>query len=156
MTRLRLNHVGLSVLDLERAAAFYERWFGFAVAGSFTFDDDPWMNRMTGFPATRGRALHLRGVNGYLELFAFEEPAPDSPGASTLSAPGLTHLGFEVDDVAGCYAAMAAAGVPFLSEPQDPEDGSLAVYGRDPEGNVFELMQLGGPSSAFSLDAMAG
>lgn len=155
MTPLRLNHVGLSVLDLDRAAEFYGRWFGFEVAGSFAFDDDPWMNRMTGLPGVRGRALHLRGANGYLELFAFERPVPVAAAPRKLAAPGMTHLGFEVDDVRGLHAAMAAVGVPFLSEPQDPQDGSCTVYGRDPEGNVFELMQLGGPSRAFALDALS-
>jgi glyoxylase I family protein len=150
----RLNHVGLVVLDPEATAAFYTRWFGFEVAGSFSFDDDPWMNRIAGAPVARGRAIHLRGENGYLELFAFEAP-PMTPPALEPWARGFTHLGFEVDVVATTLARMAGAGVPFLSEPQDPADGSLAVYGRDPEGNLFELMQLGGESAAFSLDAIA-
>ena len=156
MARLRLNHVGISVLDLDRAAAFYERWFGFQVAGSFDFDDDPWMNRMTGLPAARGRALHLRGPNGYLELFAFERPAPAAAVRRELTGLGITHVGFEVDDIHALHAAMAAEGVEFLSEPQDPHDGSRAMYGRDPDGNVFELMQLGGASAAFSIDAIRG
>ena len=150
----RLNHVGLVVVDPEATSAFYRRWFGFEVAGSFAFDDDPWMNRIAGTPVARGRAIHLRGENGYLELFAFEEPQMTEPALEPW-ARGFTHLGFEVDDVVGTHARMASAGVTFLSDPQDPADGSLAVYGRDPEGNLFELMQLAGPSAAFSLDAIA-
>jgi catechol 2,3-dioxygenase-like lactoylglutathione lyase family enzyme len=153
MPRLRLNHVGLVVADLDGIAAFYERWFGFEVAGSFTFDDDPWMNRIAGTSRARGRAVHLRGANGYIELFRFDEPAMTRPAAEPW-ARGFTHLGFEVEDLAATHERMATAGVPFLSAPQDPEDGSLAVYGRDPEDNLFELMQLGGESAAFSLDAI--
>jgi catechol 2,3-dioxygenase-like lactoylglutathione lyase family enzyme len=154
----RLNHVGISVRDLERAAAFYARWFGFEVAGSFDFDDLPWMNRVTALGLTRGRAIHLRSADGYLELFEFAEPAPAPAAAPAagrpVSDPGLTHLGFEVDDVVALQAQMAAAGVPFHSEPQDAGDGSLTTYGHDPDGNVFELMQLGGESIAFSVDAL--
>jgi catechol 2,3-dioxygenase-like lactoylglutathione lyase family enzyme len=159
MAGLRLNHVGISVRDLERAAAFYDRWFGFEVAGSFEFDDLPWMNRVTALGHTRGRAIHLRSAHGYLELFEFAEPAPAPAAAAAAAARrvadlGLTHLGFEVDDVVALQAEMAAAGVPFNSEPQDAGDGSLTTYGRDPDGNVFELMQLGGESIAFSVDAL--
>jgi catechol 2,3-dioxygenase-like lactoylglutathione lyase family enzyme len=158
MARPRLNHAGISVRDLERAAAFYERWFGFEVAGGFDFDDVPWMNVVTGLAHTRGRALHLRSADGYLELFEFAEPAP-APAAAAGAAPpvsalGLTHLGFEVDDAVALQAEMSAAGVPFHSEPQDAGDGSLTTYGRDPDGNVFELMQLGGESIEFSLDRL--
>jgi glyoxylase I family protein len=153
MAQLRLHHAGIVVSDLERAAEFYGRWFGFDVVGSFEFDDDEWMNAMTGFSVARGRALHLRGENAYLELFAFDEPGPGSIGPVGASGPGITHVGFEVDDVHALHAAMAAAGVDLLSGPQDPRDGSRALYGRDPDGNLFELMQLGGPSAAFSLDA---
>jgi catechol 2,3-dioxygenase-like lactoylglutathione lyase family enzyme len=151
--RLRLHHAGIVVSDLERAAGFYGRWFGFDVVGAFEFDDDDWMNAITGLAAARGRALHLRGESGYLELFAFDEPVPASTPPAGPSGPGITHLGFEVDDVHALHAAMAAEGVDLLSEPQDPRDGSRALYGRDPDGNLFELMQLGGPSAAFSLDA---
>jgi catechol 2,3-dioxygenase-like lactoylglutathione lyase family enzyme len=153
MAPLLLNHAGLVVTDLEAIAAFYRRWFGFEVAGSFTFDDDPWMNRIAGAPIARGRAIHLRGANAYLELFTFDEPRMLQSAAEPW-ARGLTHLGFEVDDLEGTHARMASAGVRFLSDPQDPADGSLTVYGRDPEDNLFELMQLGGESAAFSLDAI--
>jgi len=106
-----------------------------------------------GATMARGRAMHLRGANAYLELFRFDEPQMTRP-ATEPWARGFTHLGFEVDDLETTHARMTAAGVPFLSTPQDPADGSLTVYGRDPEDNLFELMQLGGESAAFSLDTI--
>src|SRR4051794_4286744 len=98
MARPRLNHAGISVRDLERAASFYKRWFGFELAGRFDFDDVPWMNRVTGLAHTRGRAVHLRSADAYLELFEFAEPAARAASAAAarpVSDLGLTHLGFE-------------------------------------------------------------
>jgi len=45
-------------------------------------------------------------------------------------------------DVAGDYQRLKEKGVEFLGEPQLMEDwgGFNAVYFRDPEGNLFELM----------------
>lgn len=45
------------------------------------------------------------------------------------------------DDLDGDYARLKDAGVIFLGEPQLIEDwGMRCTYFRDPEGNLFELM----------------
>ena len=47
---------------------------------------------------------------------------------------------------------MAAAGVTFHAPP-GPPGGMRATYGRDPEGNVFELIQFDGDHS-FAFDRL--
>jgi predicted enzyme related to lactoylglutathione lyase len=50
-------------------------------------------------------------------------------------------LCFDVDDVEAEYQRLLAAGVRFHTPPQD-FGSARATYGRDPDGNVFELQQL--------------
>ena len=54
---------------------------------------------------------------------------------------GLTHLCFNVDRIDAEYQRLLTAGAPFPTEPQD--FGSFrATNGRDPDGNVFELLEV--------------
>jgi catechol 2,3-dioxygenase-like lactoylglutathione lyase family enzyme len=39
------------------------------------------------------------------------------------------------------YKNLRDAGVPFDSEPQDQGEFGTAVYARDPDGNIVELVE---------------
>jgi catechol 2,3-dioxygenase-like lactoylglutathione lyase family enzyme len=64
--------------------------------------------------------------------------------AQAVDAPavdhGINHLCFAVDDVHAEYARLLAAGVPFDCEPLEVAPGVTLTYGRDPDGNIIELL----------------
>lgn len=70
--------------------------------------------------------------------------APRSP----LPEPGIRHLAFYVDDIDLFYEEGIRAGLAFVFEPEALPGGNRTAYFLDPEGNVFEAMQVKGAARA--------
>ena len=135
----RLNHAVLFVRDAERAAEFYGRVFGFEVVA-----------RELG-----GQAVFMRasGTDNHhdLGLFSVGADAPRPPRGSV----GLYHLAWEVptiDALAAAAEELSAAGA--LAGASD-HGVSKSLYGRDPDGNEFELMWAV-PREAWGEDEQRG
>jgi catechol-2,3-dioxygenase len=138
MSITRLNHAVLFVRDVEVAAAFYRSTFGFVE-----------LERPAGM-----RAVFLRAPGGGnhhdLGLFEVGPQAPRPERGST----GLYHLAWEVDTIdslARMAAALRDAGA--LTGSSD-HIVSKSLYGRDPDGNEFEVMWAA-PSDAWGAYADA-
>ena len=119
-----LNHAVLFVRDASVAAEFYERVFGFEVVA----------NEMG------GKAIFMRASGGDnhhdLGLFSVGPDAPRAPRGST----GLYHLAWEVPSIEDLAdASKILAGVGALGGASD-HGVSKSLYGRDPDGNEFEIM----------------
>ena len=67
-----------------------------------------------------------------------------------MSDAGLTHIAIAVDDIDAEFTRMSEAGVRFHCPP-GPKGPYRATYGRDPEGNVFELIEISDPTHPFAL-----
>jgi catechol-2,3-dioxygenase len=120
----RLNHAVLFVRDADAAADFYHRVFGFEE-----------LQRPAGM-----RAAFMRAPGGEnhhdLGLFEVGAAAARPPRGSV----GLYHLAWEVatiEDLAKAASALREAGA--LSGASD-HGVSKSLYGRDPDGNEFEIM----------------
>ena len=120
----RLNHAVLYVRDASVAAEFYGRVFGFEVVSN----------------ELGGRAVFMRAGNGEnhhdLGLFSVGPDAPRPPRGST----GLYHLAWEVatiEDLARMAKTLSEAGA--MTGASD-HGVSKSLYGRDPDGNEFEVM----------------
>ena len=143
----RIHHTALSTPDLARAVAFYRDLLGFEVVSEFGWPaGSKGPDRMLGLEGTACRAAMLRHGDSMLELFEFSQPtprpqAPDRPVVDH----GITHVCFLVDDVEVEHARLAAAGVRFHYPPRPSRGGVRACYGRDPDGNVFELIEVSDP-----------
>ena len=120
----RLNHAVLYVRDVDRAAAFYHDVFGFEE-----------MERPSGMRAAFMRSP-IGGNHHDLGLFEVGPNAPTPPRGSV----GLYHLAWQVgtiEDLATATAALREAGA--LTGASD-HGVSKSLYGRDPDGNEFEVM----------------
>lgn len=121
--------VVLAVADVARSVAFYER-LGFAVEALY---EDPAFAILVGW----GMRLSL-AEQGH--------PAEDRPGVEMVAPEDRGRmqvvLVLEVADVRAEHAALAAAGVPFLTEPFSPPWGGCRVFAVDPDGYPVELEQL--------------
>ena len=120
----RLNHAVLFVRDADAAADFYRRVFGFEE-----------LKRPEGM-----RAAFMRSPDGGnhhdLGLFEVGAAAPRPPRGST----GLYHLAWEVatiEDLATMAKTLSEAGA--MTGASD-HGVSKSLYGRDPDGNEFEVM----------------
>lgn len=121
-------HTKLRVADLDRAIAFYETSFGYALrkrkAGPH--------NSEIAFLALPGEASELQLAH-YPEQGTFEVP------------PFLMHLAFRVTDLDALLASALAAGAHLVSGPYVLESGSRVAFVQDPDGHELELIQKPAP-----------
>lgn len=135
-------HVGISVSDIERSIAFYRDLFGMEVIVNKRFSGEVHEN-IIGLPGTHGRVAILKRGSLQLELFEFENPKPRPMDPNRPACDhGITHFCVQVTDIEGEYARLRAAGVRFHCQPQYYQGKAIATYGRDPDGNLFELLEL--------------
>ncbi len=120
----RLNHAVLFVRDADVAAEFYQRAFGFEE-----------LARPEGMRAVFMRAPDA-GNHHDLGLFEVGAQAARPPRGSV----GLYHLAWEIDTIEG-LAEMAERLADLGAMTGASDHGvSKSLYGRDPDGNEFEVM----------------
>jgi catechol 2,3-dioxygenase-like lactoylglutathione lyase family enzyme len=130
---MQIDHVGLSVGDLDAQVAWYQGIFDFPTALPFELG------------AVGLRGVFLCGPNDVaFELLerrgSSHAPTPGHPNEALLTQ-GWAHVCFRVDDVHGTYDAMIAAGATSLKAPGPaPEPGVTFAFVADPEGNLVELL----------------
>ena len=84
----------------------------------------------------------LKLGDSYLEVFEFRSPAAKlRDGRRRVCDHGITHICLEVQDLHAEYDRMRAAGMEFHCPPQ-AQDTGFVTYGRDPDGNVIELLEF--------------
>jgi catechol 2,3-dioxygenase-like lactoylglutathione lyase family enzyme len=139
-----MNHVAISVSNLERAIAFYREILGLELAGPIIPFNGPLFAQIQALENPEGRIGFMSdGGTLQIELFEFAnpQPAPKDPNHSVADR-GITHFCVDVTDIDAEYARMLAAGVQFHCPVLTfPGAGTKAAYARDLDGNIFELVE---------------
>lgn len=135
-----LDHVGLSVADLDAQADWYTRALGLeqrdpggiaAVGLRVVFLVDP----------AEGWAIELLHRPG-------STPRPRAASAPEhVLAQGYGHVCLRVADVDAVHDRLVAAGARSIMPPGDsPAPGVRMAFVADPEGNFIELLDRPGPA----------
>ena len=138
------NHTGQVVTDLERTKRFYQEVLGFG----FWYEINP-PDEMTAMLSSLEAPLGVTASYLCLDGFVLELMHYSAPGvtaayeARTMNMPGLTHLSISVDDI----AATAAKAVEYGGEIVEDSDVGLALFIKDPDGQLLELLSAGYPAS---------
>jgi glyoxylase I family protein len=121
-----LEHVNLTVQDLDRSVAFYQSLLGLDVR---------WSGKALG---SKGpvRAAHVGDDRCYLALFEAEEP---SSATLDYGRAGLNHFGFMVDDLKATRGRAIGLGVTPHFEPEYEPDRRFYIF--DPDGIEIELVE---------------
>ena len=122
---VRLNHAVLFVSDLERSVAFYQKAFDMAV--------------MAREPRANAAFLRLprSGNHHDLGLFGVGEQPPRPHGSL-----GLYHLAWQVDTIEELEEARLTLANLDAYTGESSHGATKSVYGRDPDGNEFEVMWM--------------
>ncbi len=139
-----IHHTAISTGDLERSLHFYRDLLGFKEILSSAWEVGTEVaDRITGLPGSSARLVMLQAGNACIELFQYASPRP-KPGEPQrpVCDHGITHICLEVTDIEAEYQRLQAAGMPFHCPPQEVGGGIRATYGRDPDGNVIELLEV--------------
>jgi catechol 2,3-dioxygenase-like lactoylglutathione lyase family enzyme len=140
---LGIHHVGVSVSDLDRFAAFYAGAFGLRETFRFPLRDSPEGRAMLQLPMIGGQAAFIAGPNLIVEVFQFDAPRPSGRAVDRpVNLPGITHFCVQSNDMPSAAARFSAAGGRFDAEPTDLGADITYAYPRDPDGNVIELEAL--------------
>jgi lactoylglutathione lyase len=120
----KLLHTRYRVNDLERTVAFYRDVLG--------------LEEIKRHKSPRGSELvFLRtpGSEELLEITCFPGSGP------VLVQPDLTHLAFEVDDLAAFEKHLAKHGLKYSDGPTTSASGTTFAFIDAPEGYEIELIQ---------------
>ena len=142
-------HVGVTVSDLDRSVAFYRDIVGLRDQGELLMEG-PATHALFVRPGCAARVGYLKGGDTLsgpsLELIQFTTEEPEHQ-ATDLFRTSISEICFCTEDIWAEYRRLTALGVEFLSQPQSFDftaagfGKSMAVYFRDPDGNIIELMQ---------------
>ena len=140
---MQFNHVGISVSNLEQSMAFYGDLLGMEALSPPLLLTGEEVEDVTALKGLKARVTMMAKGNLALELFEFQVPAPRRQDPDyPVNNHGITHFGITVEDIDATYGKLAAEGVRFHSPVRQFPGGIRAAYGRDPDGNVFELLQM--------------
>jgi len=149
-----IDHIGMTVPDLDAAIALYIDAFG----GEVLYEMGPFDSREMP-PGPKGdwtgdhidvkdAALRFKGVRiaggVQLEIYEYARPSGRKDGPANHDIGGH-HIALKVTDLAGATERLKSKGFRIMDGLIDPPDGPLlgskSQYLVDPWGNYFELTQ---------------
>jgi len=139
------NHVGLVILDPDKAFGFY----GALLGEQLPTTSSPWMSGDFLDSAVGGHGNILRIVNGTFPLAAdrdahirfelVEYENRKKPGVpSTITDIGVNYVGFQVTDIDAFIARLEGAGIKLVSDGiVEMKGGYRVALVRDPDVGMF-------------------
>ena len=121
MTQARIEHVNLTVSDLDRSITLFEKLCG-------------WHVRIRDMHGVRGEFAHVGAANTYLALWA---DGGDYSGQQ--KGRPMNHVGIEVDDLDAAERVVLDAGLETFSHGKY-EPGPSTFYFFDWDGIEFEVV----------------
>jgi catechol 2,3-dioxygenase-like lactoylglutathione lyase family enzyme len=152
-----VEHVGLTVPDIEQATAFFAAALGAETIYDLIGKDDdavgPGLDGMLGVdPKARITALRMLrlGESAGLELFEYAGVKQGEPVVP--SNLGVQHIAFYVDDIQATATRIVEAGGRMLEGPVDmlgveAGSGNYFWYFQPPWGGSLELVAIPSPQA---------
>ncbi|MBN9031560.1 MAG: lactoylglutathione lyase [Rhizobiales bacterium 63-7] len=136
----KLGHIGLTVRDIDRSVAFYERYLGMRLTEKFEYPEEKIGH---GVAVAAGAFVRCDVTHHELSIFRMRK---DILGDDALAAPrfgfGLHHIAFELgspEDLKALYVSMRDDGVEIVNCRKGGPGNQPRFYARDPDGNLLEF-----------------
>ena len=144
---MKINHIGITVADIDAAVDFYTRAFDLTVLVApfdASAETDGAERRFDVFGARwkHMKLAHLVNTEGAgFEIFQFVEPpvAVREEGFDYWNT-GISHLALTVDDLEGTIARIAELGGRARSGIHELPSGARVCYCADPWDTAIELV----------------
>ena len=147
MTVTRIDHVGVTVADVERSLRFYRDTLGLRVINDSLLTS-PEVAALLGLESIELRSVDLDSGDGRVfELLHYVRPAGHHVDYESRD-PATGHVALTVDDLGAVRARIEAGGGKVIStaelhvsDPGGAFDGAVCLYVRDPDGMILELVE---------------
>lgn len=144
-----IDHVGLTVADLDRAVEFWCGRMGLRLLGRVT-ETGPDIAALLGEDSVEIEIADLDADGRIIELIRYIRPA-GQPVRARSGDLGSCHIALRVDDldaalerIQGSQARQISRHPVVLHDPGGAWDGVACCYIADPDGNIVELVQRPG------------
>ena len=143
MTINGLHHAAISTPNIERLMGWYNENFGFEeVARTEWPTGSKQIDGVVGLKNSSAKQGFLKCGNIMIEFFEYLSPEPKAMDKNRpVNNHGHTHVCIDVTNIEDEYERLLKNGVKFHSPPQDFGEVK-ATYGRDIDGNVFEIQEI--------------
>jgi catechol 2,3-dioxygenase-like lactoylglutathione lyase family enzyme len=140
-----VDHVGLTVTDLERSIKFYTEILECTVVVKQE-KEGGYLAAIVGYPDAHVKMAHLQPAGSAQRIELFEYCTPKSaPRELEPRNVGNAHVCFVVSDLAALYDRLVKNKVSTFSPPVEVDTGvnkgGCALYLRDPDGITIEVFQ---------------
>lgn len=137
----RFDHIGITVTDLDSAAAFFVA-LGLEVEGR-SFVEGEFIDTVIGIPNSRTEILMLRSPDDgtKVELSSFVRPDPVVPPIAEANEVGLRSVAFEVESLQAAVDRLAVDGYGLVGGIGEFEGAWAMAYVRGPDGIIVALAE---------------
>ena len=145
----KVAHIGITVSNMENSIEFYKDLLGLEFQGQMIMQGEA-SDRLFDIKNCKVKVAYFNGSDKInsppIELLEFGQNTNRDKNIE-LNRTSISEICFSVEDIDYVYSNLIDKGVVFLSEPQyfdltDQGFGkSKAVYFKDPDGIVLELIQ---------------
>ena len=144
---MRINHIGITVADIDAAIEFYTSAFGLTVLVApfdASTETEGAKRRFDVFGAQWGRMklAHLTDAEGTgFEIFQFVKPTVHvrEEGFDYWNS-GISHIALTVDDLESTISRITELGGRARSDIHELPSGTRICYCADPWGTAIELV----------------
>ncbi len=138
----RIDHIGINVLDLAAAKAFFLA-LGFEVIGEQKVEGE-WVGKIIGLQDVKDEIVMMKIPSGEanIELIKFYQPM-DEKGLqpSSSNTLGIRHICIAVENVEAIVATLKNKDLELMGEIHNYQNVYKLCYVRGPEGIILELAE---------------
>lgn len=146
-----VNHIGITVSDLDKSVEFYEALSGNKVSNRDSIGGKR-MAQVQGLKEVDIKYANLRLGNINMDILQYVEPTATKANYSNEQISAM-HMCFEVEDLEAAMGRLKELGIEPEGEPIyfNEDDGLKSgfgtgvVYFKDPDGTNLELIEPKGP-----------
>lgn len=149
------THTAIVTHDIARLTAFYEKLTGTKSHRRGSFGPNDKFDAVAGLKDTRLDGAWIRLAHGEIELWEYHTPRTEPAAHRDMTELGWNHICFEVDDIDQETRRLETIGIEVSDGPGRHSRGT-SVYGRDPDGNIFELFQPAAAQADLFISSLAG
>jgi len=136
-----LNHVGVSVIDLEKTVQFYTEVMGMEIE-YYTYHKGVEISEVVNVDDAELKICVVKKGSHRIELLDYGKKRRNEIGYPDQTIPGLIHISFVVTDIDHEYERIKSIGYEFNSPPTvTRQNGPKICYFKGPDNVIIELYE---------------